>query len=115
MLKSVRASGENAGCKLLQVSKSVDVGKIHLLLPHKANATTTVPVNFTFTYPAHTSPERPKPLILLLNGGPTSYLDAIIPIFRGSESGKFRREGHDYYRRTTCSWLRRGFRGKLLV
>lgn len=54
----------------LQVSGSDGVSKVHLILPHKANATATVPVNFTLTYPAdpQITLDHPKPLVLLLNG-----------------------------------------------
>lgn len=42
----------------------------HVLLPHKANATSTVPVNFTFTFPNlhQGQPTNKRPLMLLMNG-----------------------------------------------
>nr|QOL01183.1 putative extracellular protein CSOL_101 [Pseudococcomyxa simplex] len=65
---SLQASSSLSSGK--KVSGSDGVSKVHLILPHKANATATVPVNFTLTYPAdpQITLAHPKPLVLLLNG-----------------------------------------------
>ncbi len=63
---------DRQGCS--QVSASHSVGRFHVVLPHKVNSTTTVPVNFNLTYPAQGAAQYPvvtkskKPFVLLLNG-----------------------------------------------
>lgn len=63
---------DRQGCS--QVSLSDRVSRFHVVLPHKVNSTTTVPINFTLTYPAQEAAQSPvdtkskKPLVLLLNG-----------------------------------------------